>query len=729
MIRLNDIIENVNCYLHLTDKDVDMIKKAYVYSAKVHSGQKRSSGEPYLSHPLEVSGILSHMKLDVSSIITGLLHDTVEDTLATSEEIESMFGKEIASLVEGVTKIGQLPYTSKIERQAEGFRKLILATAKDIRVVLVKLADRLHNMRTLEHLSADRQKRIASETFDIYAPMSHRLGINWVTTELEDLSFKYLNPDEYKILSKQIAKKRKAWEAHVEDSKVILAEKLSEFDLSPEITGRFKHIYGIYRKMQEQNLDFEHVYDVIAFRLITNSLKECYETLGAVHASWKPVPGRFKDYIALPKGNGYQSLHTTVIGPFGERMEIQIRTRAMHEVSESGVASHWKYKEGKLDGGGTYEIYATLRQLLEWKDIQDPTEYMEAIKGELIADLVYVFTPNGDLKELPTGATPIDFAYSIHTEVGNKSTRANVNGKLVPLNHQLKTGDRVEIVTSKEQHPNRDWLKFVVTSGAKTKIRNWLRTEERKQSEIVGKSICERKFKQHGLDFQAMVKKGDISNILPELKVKDVKDLYLAVGFGKISANDLLKKAVPLENLDSTSNKERIEKIIKTITSPSDGGVLVRGYDDVMIRFANCCSPLPGEEIVGYITRGKGITIHRNDCPRLLEVDLARRIDVEWDAKFEGSRPARILVTCTDRPGILSSITKTFSTSEVNISKAEIHSTDVEDAIGTFDVVVSDLSQLEDVINSIKKVKGVKSVERIYSNPNHAKYILKRIQS
>jgi len=712
MIRLNDIIENVNGYLHLTDKDVDMIKKAYVYSAKVHSGQKRSSGEPYLSHPLEVSGILSHMKLDVSSIITGLLHDTVEDTLATSEEIESMFGKEIASLVEGVTKIGQLPYTSKIERQAEGFRKLILATAKDIRVVLVKLADRLHNMRTLEHLSADRQKRIASETFDIYAPMSHRLGINWVTTELEDLSFKYLNPEEYQALSKQIAKKRKAWEAHVEDAKAILAEKLLEFDLNPEITGRFKHIYGIYRKMQEQNLDFEHVYDVIAFRLITNSLKECYETLGAVHASWKPVPGRFKDYIALPKGNGYQSLHTTVIGPFGERMEIQIRTRAMHEVSESGVASHWKYKEGKLDGGGTYEIYATLRQLLEWKDIQDPTEYMEAIKGELIADLVYVFTPNGDLKELPTGATPIDFAYSIHTEVGNKSTRANVNGKLVPLNHQLKTGDRVEIVTSKDQHPNRDWLKFVVTSGAKTKIRNWLRTEERKQSEIVGKSICERKFKQHGLDFQAMVKKGDISNILPELKVKDVKDLYLAVGFGKISANDLLKKAVPLENLDSTSNKERIEKIIKTITSSSDGGVLVRGYDDVMIRFANCCSPLPGEEIVGYITRGKGITIHRNDCPRLLEVDLARRIDVEWDAKFKGSRPARILVTCTDKPGILSSITKTFSTSEVNISKAEIHSTDVEDAIGTFDVVVSGLSQLEDVINSIKKVKGVKSVER-----------------
>ncbi len=713
MIRLNDIIEEVNKYLHLSEKDKEMIKKAYVYSAKVHSGQKRSSGAPYLSHPLEVSGILATMKLDVSSIITGLLHDTVEDTLATTEEIESMFGKEIAYLVEGVTKIGQLPYTSKIERQAEGFRKLILATAKDIRVVLIKLADRLHNMRTLEHLSETKQKRIARETFDIYAPLSHRLGINWVTNELEDLSFKFLYPDEYKKLSRQISKKRKVWEAHVEEVKVILVEKLSEYDLTPEITGRFKHIYGIYRKMQEQNLDFESVYDVIAFRLITSSLKECYETLGAVHASWKPVPGRFKDYIALPKGNGYQSLHTTVIGPFNERMEIQIRTRAMHEVAESGVASHWKYKEGKLDGGSTYEIYATLRQLLEWKDIQDPTEYMEAIKGELIAEVVYVFTPDGDLKELPTGATPVDFAYSIHTEVGNRCTRANVNGKLVPLNYQLKTGDTVEIITSKDQHPNRDWLKFVVTSGAKTKIRNWLRTEERKQSEIVGKSICERKFKQSGLDFQKMLKKGDLSKALSELKVKDVKELYLSVGFGKISANDILKKAAPQKGLDTKTDRERIDKIIKTITSSSDGGVLVRGYDDVMIRFANCCSPLPGEDIVGYITRGKGITIHRSDCSKLLEVDLDRRIDVEWDRKFRGSRPARILVTCIDKPGILSSITNTFSSSEVNISKAEIHPVDLEDAVGTFDVVVTDLNQLEDVMKSIKKVKGVKSVERM----------------
>ncbi len=714
MIRLNDIIEQVNSYLYVSDTDVELIKKAYVYSAKVHAGQTRSSGEPYLSHPLEVSGILVEMKLDVSSIITGLLHDTVEDTLATPEEIETLFGSEVAFLVDGVTKISQLPYTTNIERQAEGFRKLILATAKDIRVVLVKLADRLHNMRTLQHLSESRQKRIAKETFDIYAPLAHRLGINWVANELEDLSFKFLNPDEYERLSKLITERRQEWEKHVDDIKNIIDKKLLEFDINADVTGRFKHIYGIYRKMQSQNIEFESVYDVIAFRIITNSLRECYEALGAVHSSWKPVPGRFKDYIALPKGNGYQSLHTTVIGPFGERMEIQIRTRAMHDIAEYGVASHWKYKEGGMEKGGTYEIYSTLRQLLEWKDIKDPTEYMEAIKGELISEVVYVFTPQGDLMELPSGATPVDFAYSVHTEVGNACMRAVVNGKLVPLNHQLRTGDTVEIVTSNDKHPNRDWLKFVVTSRAKTKIRSWLRNEERTQSEIVGKSICERKFKQHGLDFQSMLKNGELEQALSELKFKDEKEMYLAVGFGKISATDVLKRVLPTDKIHTAPEKEsRIEKIIRTITRTSEGGVLISGYNDVMIRFANCCSPLPGEQITGYITRGKGITIHKDDCPRLLDVDHARRIEVEWDSNFKGLRPARIVVMCVDRPGILSNITSSFSSSEINISKAEIHSTDMDTAVGTFDVVVSDLDQLENVMKSIKQVEGVKSVERM----------------
>ncbi|MGH7900361.1 MAG: RelA/SpoT family protein, partial [Thermodesulfobacteriota bacterium] len=626
MIRLNDIIDKVNSYIYLTESDKELIKKAYVYSAKVHTGQMRSSGEPYLSHPLEVTGILADMKLDVSSIVTGFLHDTVEDTLTTLEEIESLFGKEIFFLVDGVTKISQLPYTSKIDEQAESFRKLILATAKDIRVVLIKLADRLHNMRTLEHLPDDRRKRIAKETFEIYAPLAHRLGIYWVRTELEDLSFRFLNPEEFKVLSNLIEKKRREWEKYVNEVKNILNKVLEEFGIKAEITGRFKHIYGIYNKMKVQDIDFENVYDVIAFRIITDSLRECYEALGAVHSTWRPIPGRFKDFIAIPKVNGYQALHTTVIGPFGERMEIQIRTRRMHEVAEYGVAAHWKYKEGKIEKDESYKVYATLRQLLEWKDIKDPKEFLEAIKGELISDVVYAFTPKGDLKELPVGATPVDFAYAIHTEIGNKCSRASVNGKLVPLDYRLKSGDTVEIGTSSDKNPTRDWLKFVASPRAKNKIRSWLRSEETAQSKLVGKSISDRKFKQHGLDFQKMLKKGELESALSELKFKEVEDFYLAVGFGKISVGDLLKCVIPTSKLEQTPEKEsRIDRIIKTITRSTESGVLVKGYDDVMIKFAKCCSPLPGEEILGYITRGRGITIHKNDCPQLLDVDPLRR--------------------------------------------------------------------------------------------------------
>lgn len=714
MIRLNDITEKVNSYLYIPESGLEVIKSAYVYSAKVHTGQKRSSGEPYLSHPLEVAGILADMKLDISSIVTGLLHDTVEDTLATLEEIESLFGKEIAFLVDGVTKISQLPLTSKIDEQAETFRKLILATAKDIRVVLIKLADRLHNMRTLQHLSEERRKRIATETFEIYSPLAHRLGIDWVRTELDDLSFRFLNPEEYEMISKRVARKKKEWEKYVEEVKSILDAKLTEFAIKAEITGRFKHIYGIHSKMKSQNLEFDNVYDVIAFRIITGSLRECYEALGAVHSAWKPVPGRFKDFIALPKGNGYQSLHTTVIGPFGERMEIQIRTRRMHEIAQHGIAAHWKYKEGRIESGESDKIYANLRQLLEWKDIKDPTEFLEAVKGDLIPDMVYAFTPKGDLKELPNGATPVDFAYSIHTEVGNCCTRALVNRKIVPLDYRLRSGDTVEIATSPDKHPSRDWLKFVVTSRAKTKIRSWLRTEEREQSQVVGKSISERKFKQHGLDFQNMLKSGALDTALSELGYKDLDEFYLAVGFGKVSVNDLLKLILPKGKLDQTPEREsRLQRIINTLKRSAVSGVLVKGYDDVMIRFANCCTALPGEEIIGYITRGRGLTIHEHNCPQLLDTDPARRIDVEWDKRFRGPRSAKIMVVCTDRPGMLSSITRSIASSDVNISKAEIHSADVGRAIGTFDVAVSDLAQLENLITSIKKVKGVISVERI----------------
>src|SRR4030067_426048 len=646
MLRLNDIVEKVTSYL--PEADVEVIKRAYVYSAKVHAGQKRSSGESYLGHPLEVAGL----------------------------------------------------------------RKLFLATAKDIRVVLVKLADRLHNMRTLEYLPEDRQKRISKETLEIYSPLAHRLGIYWIRTELEDLSFRFLNPEEYENISKLIAKKKKEWEKYVESVKGILEKQLMEFGIKAEITGRFKHIYAIYNKMQTQNLEFDQVHDVIAFRSITSSLRECYEALGAVHSAWKPVPGRFKDYIALPKGNGYQTLHTTVIGPFGERMEVQIRTQRMHEIAEYGIAAHWKYKEGRIEAAESDKIYASLRQLLEWKDIKDPTEFLEAVKGELIPNMVFVFTPKGDLKELPNGATPVDFAYSIHTEVGNHCTRARANGKLVPLDYKLRSGDTVEIATLPDKKPSRDWLRFVITSRAKTKIRSLLRTEEREQSKLVGKSICERKFKQHGLDYQKMLKSGELSTPLSELGFKEVDEFYLALGYGKVSVTELLKRILPKEKLEGLPEKESmLERIIQTLTRSTKSGVLVKGFDDVMIRFGNCCTPLPGENIVGYITRGRGITIHKQNCSQLLDVDPARKIDVAWDRGFKETRPARIEVICAGRPGILSSITRSIASSDINISKAEIHSTDDERAIGKFEIAVLDLNQLEGVMKSIKRLKGVISVE------------------
>ena len=722
MIRLNDIVDKVNSYLYLNESEVDLINRAYIYSAKVHTGQTRSSGEPYLSHPLEVTNILANMELDVSSIVTGLLHDTVEDTLTDLEDIENLFGEEIAFLVDGLTKISKIPFSSNIERQAESFRKLILATANDIRVVVIKLADRLHNMRTLQHLPKQRQMRIAEETFEIYAPLARRFGINWMTTELEDLSFKFTNPKEFKRLSTLISEKKNEWSQYINDVKKKLQDKLTEYGIKSEVTGRFKHNYSIYKKMNSYNVGIDKVYDIMAFRIITESIKECYEALGAIHSSWKPIPGRFKDYIALPKGNGYQSLHTIVIGPDGDQMEIQIRTRKMHDIAEYGVAAHWKYKEGEKENGDKASVYYTLRQLLEWKDIKDPNEYMEAIKGELISNVVYVFTPKGDLKELPSGATPVDFAYSIHTEVGNHCVRATANGNLVPLDHRLKTGDTIEIITSKDKKPNRDWLNFVTTSRAKTKIKSWLRNDQSKRAEKDGKPICERKFKQNNLNFQKISESPKFLKLLSKLRCNSLKDLFVAVGFGSISVNDIVNEFLPEKELLKDKKKEdRIEKIVKTLNKNRGNDVLVKGYGDVMIRIGNCCSPLPGEKIVGFITRGKGITIHKEDCPQLLEVDPDRRIDVEWDKDYQQLRTASIKVVCEDKPGMLSSITSSFSVCKINISKAEMISTNIESAVGSFDIMVQDVNQLDNVINAIKKLKGVKKVERVLNKDTKQK--------
>ena len=715
MIRLNDIIDKVTAYKEISDNELDLIKKAYIYSAKVHAGQTRISGEAYLSHPLEVSAILADLKLDISTITTGLLHDTVEDTLATIQEIDDLFGKDIAFLVDGTTKISKLEYVSKLESQAESFRKFILATAKDIRVVLIKLADRLHNMRTLKYLPEDRRIRISQETMDIYAPLAHRLGINWINTELEDLAFQFSNPKDYRKVTKLVSSKKKEWRNYLNEVKNTISSKLNELNIDADVTGRFKHNYGIYKKMQFQSKDFEKVYDILAFRVLTNSENECYQTLGAVHTIWKPIPGRFKDYIALPKTNGYQSLHTTVLGPLGEQVEIQIRTKDMHEYAEYGVAAHWNYKEHNGNGNGSYEMYSMLRKLVEHKDIEDPAEFLDAIKGELISNLLYVFTPGGDLIELQRGATPVDFAYAIHSDIGDHCSRAMVNRALVSLDYKLKTGDTVEITINKEQKPNRDWLSFVVTSKAKTKIRSWLRTLENKKAEEIGKSIAERKLRDKGININDIFKKDKQTEIFDKFELNNLEELYRAVGFGNISINDLIKFVKPETELHTADKAYRIDKIIKNIRKDEmKDAVLVKGFNDIMTRFAKCCSPLPGESISGYITRGKGITIHKNDCPHLLEVDPQRKIEVEWDKKFNEQMPAKIFVECIDKPGILSKLTKTISSSDVNILRVEMDSIEIEKAKGVFNLTVDNVNQLIAVIESLKKVKGVLSVDRIF---------------
>ena len=715
MIRLNDIIDKVANYKDISENELDLIKKAYIYSAKVHAGQKRVSGEPYLSHPLEVSAILADLKLDISTITTGLLHDTVEDTLATIEEIENLFGEDIAFLVDGTTKISQIEYVSKLESQAESFRKFILATAKDIRVVLIKLADRLHNMRTLKYLPEERRMRISQETMDIYAPLAHRLGINWINTELEDLAFQFSNPKDYRKVTKLVSSKKKEWRSYLNEVKNTITTRLSELNIDAEVTGRFKHNYGIYRKMKNQSKDFEKVYDILAFRVLTKNENECYQTLGAVHTIWKPIPGRFKDYIALPKTNGYQSLHTTVLGPLGEQVEIQIRTKDMHEFAEYGVAAHWNYKEPNGNGNGNYEMYSMLRKLVEHKDIEDPAEFLDAIKGELISNLVYVFTPDGDLIELQQGATPVDFAYAVHSDIGDHCSRAIVNRTLVSLDYKLKTGDTVEITTNKDQTPNRDWLSFVVTSKAKTKIRSWLRTLENRKAEEIGKSISERKLRDKGINPNDLIKKAKLNEILENFNVDSLEDFYRAVGFGNISINELIKFLQPETELLTADKASRIDKIIKNIQKNElKDAVIVKGINDIMTRFAKCCSPLPGESISGFITRGRGITIHKNDCPHLLEVDPQRKIEVEWDNKFNEQMPAKISVECLDKPGILSRLTKTISSSDVNILRVEMDGYEVDKAKGVFDLTVDNVNQLSDVIRSLKKVKGVLQVDRIF---------------
>ncbi len=729
MLRLNDILERVVSY-H-PDPDLDIIKKAYVYSAKVHQGQIRKSGEPYLVHPLEVAGILAELKLDEASIVTGLLHDTIEDTLATFEELTELFGAEVAQLVDGVTKLSQFAPSataSQEEKQAENFRKMIVAMARDIRVILVKLADRTHNMRTLEHMKAEKQQRIAQETLDIYAPLANRLGISWIKQELEDLSFKSVKPNEYQDLFDRVEKKKKEREKYIEDVSDILRSKLKENGLEGKVHGRFKHLYSIHRKMRAQGIDFDQVHDVIAFRLIMNNMPACYEALGLVHSMWKPVPGRFKDFIAIPKPNMYQSLHTPVIGPFGDRVEVQIRTEEMHKIAEEGIAAHWAYKEGKGGGGISKDDakFAWLRQLMEWQqDLKDPKEFLETVKVDLFTDEVFVFTPKGDVKSLPRGATPVDFAFSIHSDVGHRCVGAKVNGKIVPLRYKLKNGDTIEVLTSPNANPSKDWLTFVKTSRAQARIRQFIKLQQREKSLSLGRELTDREFRRFNLNLNKVTKSGELKKHAVEFGYRTDEDLLVAVGYGKVTPSQLIAKLVPPEKVAEKQAEppqpppepaamNRIAEIFKKVTGGRNKpGVQINGIDDVMVRFGRCCNPVPGDRIVGFITRGRGVTVHTVGCDRALATDPERRVDVSWDVKADFKRPVTIRVLTADRPGLLADISQTFSKSGVNISQANCRATGDDRAVNTFEVTISDLKQLTSVMRSIERIQGVYAVERI----------------
>ncbi len=711
MLRITDILDKAQSYLPA--EELEMIEKAYIYSATVHQGQVRLSGEPYLTHPMEVAGILADMKLDAATIISGLLHDTVEDTLATQEQIEVEFGKDVAFLVSGLTKLSRISFGSQEERLAENFRKMILAMSADIRILLVRLADRIHNMKTLQYQPPDKRDYIAKETMDIYAPLANRLGINWMKILLEDLSFQYLLPDEYNDLSRRVVKTKESRDLYTEEVKRIIRAELEKFSIKGEVEGRAKHLYGIYKKMQEQHLNFDEVYDLIAFRLILDSdnVKLCYEALSAVHALWKPVPGRFKDYIAMPKANNYQSLHTTVIGPYGERLEIQIRTKAMHEWAEKGIAAHWKYKEGRTFKDDEDSQIKKLREMLEMQqDIKDPREFMSNLKLALFPEEVYVFTPKGDVKAFPKGATPIDFAYSIHTDVGHKCIGAKVNRNIVPLKYELQNGDRVEITTQAGHHPSKDWLKYVVTTRAIAKIRNWINLEEKKSSLELGRDLLDKEFKRHNLKFSSYVKSEEIRELFTEHGVNSLDDLISQVGYGRISPRQIVNHFLTEEPAKIPGPApEKIKK--KTEAMPSLG-ISLTGIDNVMVKFAKCCNPIPGDDIAGYISRGRGITVHTRNCPHVKNLDLERIVEVDWNVREKQTYPVRIKVVCDDRKGILTEVSSTISSFDVNISYAQVETHDLI-ATCNFVIDVNNLKQFNQIVVAIKQLKAVKSIERI----------------
>ena len=708
---IEPILERVRAAL--PGADVTVLQRAYDFAARVHRGQERISGEPYLSHPIAVAEIVLTLKMDVTSIAAALLHDVVEDTHASLEEVKQAFGNEIGELVDGLTKISKLPFGSRIEHQAESLRKMVLAMSKDIRVILIKLADRLHNMRTLEPLREEKRRLIARETLDIYAPIAHRLGIYWMKAELEDLALRHLELNVYQDLAARIAKKLQEREKDINEAIGILQRKLNEVGVQAQIIGRPKHFYSIYKKMHDQHKEFDEIYDLTAVRVITESIKDCYGSLGVIHSLWKPIPGRFKDFIAMPKSNMYQSLHTTVIGPVGEPVEIQIRTQEMHKTAEEGIAAHWAYKEGKAALDPADKGFAWIRQLLEWqRDLKDSREFLETVKVDLFPEEVYVFTPKGDVKSFPKGACPIDFAFGVHTDIGLTCVGARANGRLVPLRYELQHGDIIEILSDSKHHPSRDWLKLVKTPRARGRIKQWIKNEEKVRSISLGKDLLEKELRRLGKSPAQILKSSAVTKTLASYGYATPDEFFAIVGFGQLSPRQAIAKLLPAEELP----QEGEVKPERKASQQPDEGVTLLGSHDFLVRFARCCSPLPGDEIVGFITRGRGVSVHSTDCSNLnqLMYDVDRKINVSWDAAPKTAHQIKIRVVIgTDRPGILAAISSAISASKINIAQADIRVTDDGKGLNTFTLEVLDLKQLQSAMQAIRQIDGVMGVERL----------------
>ena len=735
-VTVDGLFEMISEYLD--EKQVAFVRKAYDVAAKAHANQRRKSGEPYIIHPLGVTTILAELQMDETTLAAAFLHDVVEDTDITLQQLTEMFGTKVADLVDGVTKLGKIEYISKEDQQIENYRKMFLAMAKDIRVIMIKLADRLHNMRTMKYMPVHKQHSISRETMEVYAPLAHRLGIYTIKWELEDLAFRYMEPEIYYDLVEQVKVKRREREAMIHEAMAEIKQHLDEQHIECEIQGRPKNFYSIYKKMQRDHKELSEIYDLLAIRVLVNSVADCYGTLGVVHSLWRPIPGRVKDYIAVPKSNMYQSLHTTVVYHNGQPLEIQIRTFEMHRISEYGIAAHWRYKEsgGKsnMPSGGDKDFEAKLswlRQLLEWhKDMSDSRDFVNTVKMDVFSDEVFVFTPRGDVIDLPVGSVPIDFAYRIHTDVGNRCVGAKVNGRIVPLDYKLSNGDIVEVITSKQATgPSRDWMNIVGSSDTRNKIRSWFKKERREENIVKGREMLEKETKRLGYDIKVLLKADKLKTVATAVRLDGEESLYATIGYGGITLNNVMSRLVELykkeQKLNTTKDLSELLAELKPRRSKAKNshGILVKGEEGIMVKLARCCNPIPGDPVIGYITRGSGISVHRRDCPNVLSnnpEEQSRLIEVSWDIATDAVYKVNIIISADNRPGMMSDIMQVTSEAKLNINALNCRTDRNKVASITMGLDISNLEQLDNIMNKIKRMKGVYSVERQVTSAVHS---------